>query len=72
MRFNPKLQFDPIKQLPPPPNHIMNYLPQSLFRHLVLLEFQEEVQILSDMKQLQWIQSHAVLQVQATSPLPRA
>jgi hypothetical protein len=50
----------------------MNYSPQSLFCHLALLLFQEEVQeeleILSDMKQLQWIESHAVWQVQVTSP----
>jgi hypothetical protein len=54
----------------------MNYLPQSLFCHLALSLFQEEVQeevlILSDKKQLQWIESHAVWQVQVTSPLPRA
>jgi hypothetical protein len=54
-----------------PPNHIMNYLPQSLFCHLAMLWLQEEVQILPDMKKLQWIESHAILQVQVTSPLPR-
>jgi hypothetical protein len=56
--------------------HIMNYLPQSLFCHLALSllqeEVQEEVQILYDINQLQWIESHAIRQVQVTSPLPRA
>jgi hypothetical protein len=69
MQFNPKLQFISYQTICPP-KPIMILLPLSLFSCLALLRLQEEAQILPDLKQLQWFESHAVLQVQVTSPLP--